>query len=236
MNLGHTTYEQRGLDVRYTNTQLVAAAAAYRCPPCRSCRIPSGPTGQKQIALTSTAARRRTPRRCSTSCAPMVTTPPSSSTAPSCTASIGCWYGWCWPATRSVTPAGGYGARRCRQCRGALVDLSSADRDPGGGAHPPCLTRPPYGSTARGMPGSRRPSVSAPRCGRSTRATSARTIPKRSPGACWPGPSRGRSSSCTTAVALAGPPSRPFPRSWPRLRKRGYQMVTVSQLLASRAG
>ena len=31
-----TTYEQRGLDVRYTNTQLVAAAAAYRC--ARRCR------------------------------------------------------------------------------------------------------------------------------------------------------------------------------------------------------
>lgn len=52
MALAHTTYEQRGLDVRYTNTQLVAAAAAYQCPTITNTPVKSGPAGSKQIALT----------------------------------------------------------------------------------------------------------------------------------------------------------------------------------------
>jgi peptidoglycan/xylan/chitin deacetylase (PgdA/CDA1 family) len=54
MKLAHTTYEQRGLDVNYTNTELVAAAAAYRCPPITAAPVSSAPAvpGDKQIALT----------------------------------------------------------------------------------------------------------------------------------------------------------------------------------------
>ncbi|MGZ4481529.1 MAG: polysaccharide deacetylase family protein [Gaiellales bacterium] len=51
MKLGRTTFEQRGLDVRYTPNQLVRAASAYRCAPGGPVTVSRGGR-QKLIALT----------------------------------------------------------------------------------------------------------------------------------------------------------------------------------------
>ncbi len=53
MKLGRTTYEQRGLNIQFTQNQLVAAAAKMTCSSAPiGAAVQHGPTGEKQVALT----------------------------------------------------------------------------------------------------------------------------------------------------------------------------------------
>ena len=53
MKLGRTTYEQRGLNIQFTQNQLVAAAAKMACSSAPiGAAVQHGPTGEKQVALT----------------------------------------------------------------------------------------------------------------------------------------------------------------------------------------
>ena len=237
MTLARTTYEQRGLDVRYTNTELVAAAAAYRCAPTSAIPVSSGPTGKKQIALTFDGG----PSPYTAQVLDVLRTHGDNATFFVNGAQLtgenrllvrmvlagdeignGTWTGTALDTADKAA------------VRSSISKAQSAIR----AAVPitPCLTRPPYG-------------LDRPRFARIAASLGLGT-------ALWSvDPSDFRTNDPETiaqrVLAKAKPGSivvlhdgggprwatvQALPEIIAQLRKRGYQMVTVSQLLASQAG
>lgn len=238
MRLARTTYEQRGLDVRYTNTQLVAAAAAYRCAtPLSSEPVSSVDTHVKQIALTFDGG----PSAYTAQVLDVLRTHGDNATFFVNGAQLdgvsrlmarmvlsgdeignGTWEGTALDGADDS------------QVRASISEAQSAIR----AAVPitPCLARPPYGldrprfariAASMGL-GTALWSVDPS----DFRSTKPGVIARRVLKAAKPGAivvlHDGGGPRWATVQAL--------PKIVAELRRRGYQMVTVSQLLASRAG